>query len=169
MIVSVDVRLDRSGVAHVIYVDETNGTLYYRTFSTATDTWGAASVIATGVKASFSTIKRSRNPAALTLDANDKPHVVYVTGADLVYVDRVSGSWSPPVTISSGSLPIHPQIAFDGSGNLHVTWLDDIQNPPSAVIRYVQRTAAGPGSPRKLSTAPTSRTTPPAIKAQASP
>ena len=86
----------------------------------------------------------------MTLDANDKPHVVYVTGADLVYVDRVSGSWSPPVTISSGSFPIHPQIAFDGSGNLHVTWLDDIQNPPSAVIRYVQRTAAGTWLPQEV-------------------
>ena len=150
VIVSVDVRLDRNGIAHVIYVDETNGTLYYRTFSTATDTWGAASVIATGVKASFFTIKRSRNPAALTLDANDKPQVVYVSGSDLVYVNRVSGSWSAPVTISSGSFPIHPQIAFDGTGNLHVTWLDDIQNPPTSVIRYVQRTAAGTWLPREV-------------------
>ena len=40
VIVSIDARLDRSGIVHLVYIDETTTTLYYRTFSTITDTWG---------------------------------------------------------------------------------------------------------------------------------
>src|SRR5262249_23976143 len=46
---SPDVRLANDGTAHMVYTDETNATLWYQTFSTATDTWGPRVSLATGV------------------------------------------------------------------------------------------------------------------------
>jgi hypothetical protein len=105
VIVDVDARLDRSGIVHVIYVDETTATLYYRTFSTATDSWGTATAIATGVTVPdgyYKNLKRSRGIASLALDANDVPHVVYATPTTIFYRNRIGGGWSAPQTIASG-------------------------------------------------------------------
>ena len=138
VIVNVDVRLDRSGIAQLIYVDETNGNLYYRTFSTLTDTWGQASVIATGVYHTFYLIKRSRNAAALTLDSADNLHVVYyVAGSTLNYIKRTSGTWSSPVVIASGNDLTHPMIACDSSDNLYVSYLDNAV----PAVKFVKRPA----------------------------
>jgi concanavalin A-like lectin/glucanase superfamily protein/Big-like domain-containing protein len=139
VLVSVDVRLDSAGVARVIYVDETDGTLYYRTFSTATDTWGPASVIATGVNADYSSIKRSHNAAAIVLDATDHVHLVYVSGLRIYYIKQGATGWTAPVVVSDGGFPVHPQLAFDGAGNLHLSWLDaDDLNP---AIKYAEKPA----------------------------
>jgi hypothetical protein len=148
VLVSVDARMDSAGTVHVIYVDEANGNLTYRTFSPATDSWGAPTVIASGVNANFYTIKRSRNAAALALDNADNPSVVYASGASLVYRARIGGSWTAPTTISNGGFPVHPQFAFDAAGNLYLAWLDDNQ-PTSASIRYLQRTAGGTWLPQE--------------------
>jgi hypothetical protein len=137
VIVSVDVRLDRSGIAQVIYVDETNGNLFYRTFSTLTDTWGSASVIATGVYHNFYLIKRSRNSAAMTLDSADNLHVVYDSGTTLSYINRVSGTWSAPVTIATSSDLTHPMIACDAANNLYVSYLDNAV----PAVKFVKRPA----------------------------
>jgi len=98
----VDARLDRSGIAQLIYVDETNGNLYYRMFSTLTDTWGQPSVIATGVYYNYYLIKRSRNSDALKLDSADNLHVVYDSGTSLYYINRINGNWSLSVGDASG-------------------------------------------------------------------
>src|SRR4051812_21016177 len=46
---SPDVRLDRAGVAHLVYTREADASLVYQTFSTETDTWGRAEILATDV------------------------------------------------------------------------------------------------------------------------
>src|SRR4029077_7094925 len=40
-----DVRLDRRGVAHLVYVDQATDRLYFQTFSTGTNSWGPQQVV----------------------------------------------------------------------------------------------------------------------------
>lgn len=128
VIVDVDARLDRDGIVDLVYVDETNATLYYRTFSTITDTWGPATTLATGVNVPggfYRRLKRSAGAVSIALDAKDVPHVVYCSGATVFYVNRNDGTWSTPQIVSDGGHPTHPQLAFGRDGTLHLSWLDD--------------------------------------------
>ncbi len=133
VIVDVDARLDRSGIVQLVYVDETDATLYYRTFSTITDTWGPATALATGVNVPdgfFKRLKRSAGAVSIALDAKDVPHVVYCSGATLFYTDRSSGTWSAPQVVSESRWPTHPQLAFGRDGTLHLSWLENDANEP---------------------------------------
>jgi hypothetical protein len=136
-----DVRLDRTGVAHLLYANEADGTLVYQTFSTVTDTWGPASVLATGVTVpSDQAIKRSETAYALALDANDEPQIVYMAGGTVFYRADVAGTWSSPTPIATATRPIHPSAAIDASGAFHVAWLDDGVAP---TIDYARRAPDG--------------------------
>jgi probable HAF family extracellular repeat protein len=136
-IAGVDVRLDRNGVAHAVYVDNYFQTeLVYRTFSTVTDTWGPAEALATGLGDQ----PRGSIKFALALDGLDNPHVVYVKGASVLLTARQGGTWSSPTTFWSGGASVHPSLAFDALGNMHALWLDDGTAP---VIRYRRRNADG--------------------------
>jgi hypothetical protein len=135
---SPDVRLDVSGIAHLVYVNKGTGTLVYQTFSTLTDAWGAAETIATGVNVGSHAIKRNENANALVLGPDEAPNVIYTAGSSLVYRSRSGGAWSAPQTIATSLSPINPQVAIDASGDLHVTWLEETSTP---VVRYVRRTA----------------------------
>jgi hypothetical protein len=135
----VDTRLDINGIVHAVYVD--NGfpiTLDYVTFNTATDTWGVPETIASAQD----TQDRGRGKFALVLDNNEKPQVVFMKGTSIMYTNRNSGTWSAPVTIATGTKPIHPSLAFDNSGNLHVAWMDDACSTCGS-IKYMKRDAAG--------------------------
>jgi hypothetical protein len=137
---SPDVRLAADGVAHMVYTDETNATLWYETFSTATDAWGARASLATGVDIPAVAIKRETSNA-LALDANDVPHVVYAGGGVVQYRNRAGGTWSAPTTISSGGTPIHVSLVAVPDGTIDVSWLQGALNPSS--IRFSQRSAVG--------------------------
>jgi hypothetical protein len=129
-----DVRLGSDGIAHVIYNDNASTQeLIYRTFSTVTDTWGPATVIDSPV----GTQDRGRIKYALALDSSNVPHVVWVKGSSLLYSNRATGAWSAPVTIATGA-PLHPMLAFDTSGVLHLSWLED--NGTGSSLRYASRT-----------------------------
>jgi hypothetical protein len=52
------------------------------------------------------------------------------------------------VLVATDTRPLHPQLAADAGGNLHLTWLDDVAD--SARIRYVRRTSAGWGEPETV-------------------
>ncbi|HEV8686949.1 MAG TPA: DUF4082 domain-containing protein, partial [Gaiellaceae bacterium] len=136
-IAGVDVRLDRNGVAHAVYVDNYFQTeLVYRTFSTVTDTWGPAEALATGLGDQ----PRGSIKFALALDGLDNPHVVYVKGASVLLTARQGGTWSSPTTFWFGGASVHPSLAFDALGNMHALWLDDGTAP---VIRYRRRNPDG--------------------------
>ncbi len=138
---SPDVRLDRNGVAHLLYADESNANLVYQTFSTGTDTWGPAQVVATDVTVpSDQAIKRSETAYALALDSNDAPYIVYMAGGSVLYRNAIGGAWSVPVTIATAPRPLHPSAAIDASGAFHVAWLDDGTSPS---IEYARRGADG--------------------------
>lgn len=127
---SPDTRLDRSGMIHIAYNDETNHTLYYQTFNTATDTWGVRTALATNAEtglANGSTLDRTGN-VAIILDGNDDPNIAYTTTSNtVVYVpsNGTSGGFGTPQTVATGTLPIHPALAMDGTGAVDLTWADN--------------------------------------------
>ena len=47
VLLSPDSRLDAAGTVHLAYIDGKNGTVYYQTFFTGTNTWGPRTAIAT--------------------------------------------------------------------------------------------------------------------------
>jgi chitodextrinase len=136
---SPDVRLDRSNRVHLVYIDNTNNNVVYQTFSVISDTWGPKEVLGTNGSKFTSFLLRVGN-ATLVLDDNDVPRVVYSTGTSLVYRSRAGGSWSAPVVVSTGGTPIHPQLAMDASGTLHLAWLQDGTAP---TIHYKSLPAGG--------------------------
>jgi len=125
---SPDVALDRSGVVQLAYIDPNTGNVWYQPFSTVTDTWGARTLIGTGAdKVSGSGWSRAGD-LALTLDANDAPHVVYATNGssnNLRYVNKVGGAWSAPITIASGSNIMDPSLVTSLDGTIHLAYLDN--------------------------------------------
>jgi chitodextrinase len=135
---SPDCRLDSNGTIHIVYIDTYNRDVYYQTFSTATDTWGQRVVVGTyGSKISGSSWPRG-SQAVITLDAADTPHVAYATygsSNEIEYTDRVSGSWSAPVTIASGTNEMHPSLTTAPDGSIHLVWLDDAEST-SVSIKY---------------------------------
>jgi hypothetical protein len=154
---SPDARLDRNNVIQLAYHDTTNHTLYYQTFTTATDTWGARSALATNAAtglADGSTFDRTGN-VAIILDGNDNPNIAYTTTSNTVVYLRsngTSGGYRPAKTVASGSLPIHPALAMDGTGAVDLTWADNTAPPacgscspnsPSSTIKFAQRSASG--------------------------
>jgi hypothetical protein len=142
-----DVRLDSNGVAHVLYVDKANGALVHQTFSTLTDTWGPATTIATGVDVGTHPFRRGETASALVLDANDTVHVVYTSLGSVLFTSNVAGTWTAPETVSTGTEPIHPQLAAEENGDLQVVWLEQ---GPAPQIRWAKRTAGVWGTPETV-------------------
>ena len=152
---SPDVRLDSSGIAHVTYIDGFDGAVYYQTFSTVTNTWGARTSIGTGgqlASAGGATWPREGN-VALTLDAADQPHVVYATNGtanQIVERTRSGGVWSAATVISSGSTAIHPSLATALDGTIHAAWLtNSFSASPS--IMYARRAGSSWSTPELVS------------------
>jgi hypothetical protein len=145
-----DVRLDRNGIAHLVYVDQATTNLYYTTFSTATNSWGVPLQLGTGSVANpgfYSQPNRVyRNWASygLVLDGSDRPHVVYASGNGLYARDYGAGGWTPPALVATGTSPLHVQLAMDALGNTWTTWMDNPLGPTGATsIRAVKRFASG--------------------------
>jgi hypothetical protein len=145
VLTSPDVRLDGKGIARMIYVNAANGKLVYRTFSTKTGRWGAAATLAGSATApDESGIPRGQTACTLVLDTHGRAQVVFMQGASVRYVHQTGSGWTKPVTIATGTAPIHPQLAADTSGGLSLAWLD--QGMPS--IMYARKPPGGSwGSP----------------------
>jgi len=148
----VDVRLGSDGIAHTLFSDNATdnvngciGTLLYRAFSTVSDTWATTETIDTCVGGQ----PRGRIKYALALDGANVPHIVWTKGTALVYANHAGGSWSTPVTIATGA-PAHPMLAFDASGLLHLTWLED--NGSGSSLRYAVRTGGAWSAPELIPT-----------------
>ena len=135
-----DLRLDAGGTAHLAYVEGNTGNVYYQTYSTVTDSWGARTVIATGASTdSLSGWPRFGN-VALTLDVNDLPHVVFVTSGasnSVKYTNRVSGTWTTASTIFSGTNECNPSMVTALDGTIHLAWLDN-SIAAHATVKYAK-------------------------------
>ena len=142
-----DVRLDRRGIAHLVYVDQATDRLYYQTFSTLTDRWGPRTVLGRGAVANpgfYSTPTRVyRNWASygVVLDARDRPHVVYCSGDAVLTRARTAHGWTRPRQIAAGHTPLHVQLATDAKNGIYATWLDDPLG--SSAVMYAHAGASG--------------------------
>ena len=130
------VAIDGSDVIHVVFntrsTDGGNVTaLKYIPFNTSTDTWGNAEIIDNGISFSEDGGGQGMQSVALALDANGKPHIVYLAGADrrVYYRNRIGGSWSvasqldADVTYSGNEKAWHPNLAFAADGRILAVWL----------------------------------------------
>jgi hypothetical protein len=142
-----DVRLDSSGIAHVLYVDKANRALVYQTFSTLTDAWGPGTTIATGVDVGAHPFRRGETASALVVDANDAVHVAYTSFGSVLYTRNVLGTWTAPETVASGTDPIHPQLVAEANGDLQVVWLEQ---GPTPLVRWAQLTAGAWETPETV-------------------
>ena len=150
-----DVRLDRSGIVNLVYVDQADTHLYYQTFSTVTDTWGPRELVSAstpqndGFYGGATRVYRSYTTYSILLDNNDVPNVVYTSGNTVYYVNRIGGTWSTPQAIYTGTTPIHEGLAADASFDINAVWLNDPasqnqQTPQycNSSIVYARRDAA---------------------------
>src|SRR3954471_22704930 len=142
---SPDVRLDRAGVVHLIYTREDDASLVYQTFSTATDTWGRAEVVAQNVDVPYnSDFHHRETTGAMVLGGDDQPQITWATNGVVMFRERSGGSWSTPVAISDAApeRARHAQLARDADGALHASWLQE-DTDLSASVHYATRPAGG--------------------------
>ena len=154
---SPDTRLDRSGVAHLVYMNESTDTLNYRTFSTATNTWGPNEIVESGIGMDFDGNNQYRRETtnSLVVDVAEVPHIVYKSGSSLVHRHRTGGAWSPPFVVDTPPVgtPRHSSMAADAQGNLHVTWLRSdwtVASQPHPQIMYRRRGPDGVWGPAEV-------------------
>src|SRR5207244_5134779 len=140
-ILAADAKLDASGLAHMVYVNQSNKTLIYQTFSTVTDTWGPAQTIASNVNAPSSFILRD-SANSIVLDQSNVEHVAYAAGSTIYAIDRSGTGWTAPEAVATGT-PVHPQLALGTDGVLRLAWLDNASQPS---IRYAERPLGGTSS-----------------------
>jgi hypothetical protein len=154
VLLSPESRLDTSGTIHMAYIDGNNGSLYYQTFSTATDTWGARTVIATGTQTSSGSGWPRTGQVALTLDANNNPQVAYASSGSsnsIKFLAYSGSSWSSPATLFSGTNEMHPSMVTALDGSLHLAWLDNSLASHS-VVKYAHYTAGSWSAVETVST-----------------
>jgi hypothetical protein len=107
----------------IVYEDIAASQTKYVKFDTVTDTWGTPEVV--GALNGQNTTDRYMGKTGLVLDASGLPHVI--TGGkseNMYYTNRTSGSWSTPVAVANSSSQMHPSMAFDRNGTLHVAYYD---------------------------------------------
>src|SRR5262249_50705827 len=128
----------------IVYEDIGAGQTRYVKFDTLSDTWGTPEVV--GSLNGLNTTNRYMGKTGLALDANGAPHVVTGgTNEAMYYTNRTGGSWTAPVVVAGGSADMHPSLAFDRAGALHLAYYDGNIN-----VFYRQRDpATGVWSPRE--------------------
>jgi uncharacterized repeat protein (TIGR01451 family) len=119
--------LDHTGVLHVIWRDQGSGIFYSRRGSNGI--WSSGEYVAGSV---------GWSPALpqVAVDDTGVVHAVWhaedAPTGEILYAQRsASGVWSAPVNISStpDGWSTRPLIAMDGSGGIHVIWMDDTPRP----------------------------------------
>ena len=142
-LLSPDSRLDKSGVIHVTYIkpgSSTTGTLYYQTYNTATDLWGAAVQLATDPYITSGSGWPRSGQVAITLDANDIPFIAYASTSSIKSYNKLGGSWSSATTVYSSGLPnMHPSMATARDGTIHLAWIDAAIAPSTnSIVKYAK-------------------------------
>ncbi len=117
----------------IVYEDIQASQTKYVKFDTVTDTWGTPEVV--GPLNGQNSVNRYFGKTGLALDANGLPHVITGgTNEAMYYTNRTAGSWSAPVAVTSSSAHMHPSLAFDRNGVLHLAFYDG-----TASMLYRQR------------------------------
>ena len=151
VLLSPDSRLDAAGTVHLAYIDGKNGTVYYQTFFTGTNTWGPRTAIATGAQTSSGSGWPRGGQVALTLDASNAPHVLYASSGSSNAVRETSKAGGSLVDAGhrrDGSNLMHPSLVTSLDGTLHAAWLDN-SLAAHATVRYAHQAAAAGAHPRR--------------------
>jgi len=137
--------LDSQGVIHIIWANYDDQKVYYVTFDTGDNTWGAREEVATGIPANTGV------GCSITVDGDDKPHVVYVdkpgSYQGIYYRNKIGESWSSPEEVYGASQTDEaqfPQMAIDGAGNFHVVFITPISG--ARTVKWRKRTSGSWGS-----------------------
>ncbi len=140
-----DIAIDSSNNIHVVWADYTDGIwgtdieIMYAKYSTGIG-WSNVTVISDGYNDFYWNDDSSLKPS-ITIDNNDKIHVVWVDNTDGVWGNdweimyasyTISTGWSNATVISDGYNGIYwnddssnnPAISSDNNGKLHVVWED---------------------------------------------
>lgn len=139
-----DMRLDRTGMIHLVYYRTKDGATVYKRFDTNTDRWEKTSTVVTtfsGRPGHTSYGARGRVINSIALDRENTPFIA-VGGEDGVKIFRKKSSegWIEEALLSAAP-SIHPAMTFDRLNRLHVAWLEDYNGESS--IYYAMRDAAG--------------------------
>ncbi len=134
-----DARLDRAGLIHVVYYRTDSHATMYQTFSTITNTWGAAVVVSkfgslTG-NAQYGARAGAVNAIALARDGT--PFILFAGATGVRGFRLAAGTWVEDGDLGTIS-SLHPAITFDRQNRLHAAWLEG-----EHTIRYAMRDAAG--------------------------
>lgn len=127
--------IDGNNNIHIVYVqrsDQTNASrLDYVIFNTNTNSFGSVQTIDNALN--FAGGGQGDQAAAVALDANGVPHVVYTksdgTRRQVYYRNRIGGSWSAATHVDQGvsyganQRAWHPNLAFDTQGRVVVAWM----------------------------------------------
>lgn len=149
--------IDQNDIIHVVYNTRASAganvtDTRYITYNTWTDTWGTSESIDNTVNWSAGGGNQGHQSVAIALDAAGKPHVVFLktdgTRARCAYSNKVTGSWSTPVTVDTQSFAAnekiwHPNIAFDNAGRIIVLWLKGTFNDTADGTIYCRVREAG--------------------------
>lgn len=143
---SVDAAVDGADVIHLIWLDNA-GPVWYQTFDTATDTWGARQQLADGPWPGTG-LRQGSAGVALALDSGGVAHVVYtkVGGGKrgLYYNSNAGGGWGHEQRLDDQPAydNAHPTLAFRPDGTLFAAWLTE-RGVNQGDIRIRARSASG--------------------------
>ncbi|MFX1442710.1 MAG: hypothetical protein ACFFHV_04785 [Promethearchaeota archaeon] len=148
-----DIAIDGFNNLHVVWQDETEGIwsdsvnddeIMYVKYTAATGQWSNATVISDGYNAKYWNDRNSWQPK-IAVDGLNHIHVVWQdytdgvwgTDTEIMYVKYITGvGWSNATVISDGynnawgwnfGSSGSPDIAVDGSNNLHIVWQDETE------------------------------------------
>lgn len=138
-----DVRLDSAGIAHLAYIDQNNGNVWYQTFNTNTDLWGTRTLVAAnGSQISGASWPRT-GQTALTLDSNRKPWIAWATSGSsnaIQFSNNLNGTWSSPANVATGTNIMHPSMTTSNRGVIQLAWLNNSLATQGSIL-YASNTA----------------------------
>jgi hypothetical protein len=131
----------------VIWLDNA-GPIWYQTFDTGTDTWGARQQLADSPWPGSNALRQGSAGVALALDSGGSAHAVYtkVSGGKrgLYYNNNAGGAWTHEQRLDDQPAHDngHPALAFDQDGKLYAAWLTE-RGVNQGDIRIRARSASG--------------------------
>ena len=144
----VEIAVTNNGTAHAAWIENHDGNnthaLMYA--SQAGAGWGPAEVVEIVTKSPTTILQQP----SMVVDGG-RAYLVWTSGNDVKFASRSVGVWSSPTKVGEFALP---EIAIDGSGNLHVAFVDDFGK---FVVQYIQSTNSGATWSTAISLSPFSK------------
>lgn len=123
--------IDSNGLIGIVY-PSANTTISYVTFDTSTDSWGSPATVATV------TNLENWGGQCIDFDSANKPHVTYMdstTPDAFYYANKVTGAWSTPIQLSTGTTCYYPTLMVGSANAPIVVYLD--ATPTAAMVAAI--------------------------------